>query len=328
MDVITPAAPAGWPRWKTIDEPTSTLGLPLSIAVAPRPEPAATDGQAWPAETPGVLVAASRLAWFPDTALGRLGMDYALFDSVVDGKKLVKGDTDAFYDMLAAAGKTNHKDLVEAAGKPIDVMLLIDPGRKWLPSHRGDPVVIVGNAMRATRVAIDDPAVRKFVGSDHYWEIFAFVETALLEVEGHIQNSYPIVCCVRELPEGMPSGERINERVEIAGFALKRYSYVFEETRPNESGAIDKGPSQRITTLLIGPKPRWFPTPTESNTQPIWVIAAVAALVALAAIVGVGLLYGNRSLDRAIQKARDEFPARIELPSGDDSPGDAPSAER
>ncbi len=328
VDVITRSAPAAWPRWKVIDEPASALGLPLSTAAAPHPKAPPSDGQEWPAEPPALVVASVRVGWHPDTLLGRLGVDYGLFDSVVDGKKLVKGDTAAFYATLAAVGRTTREDVAEAAGTPIDVMLLIDPGRKWFPSHRGDPVVIEGNAMKATRVAIDDPYLKKFVGSDHYWEVFVFVETALLEVNSHIQNSYPIVCCVRELPQGMPSGDRISERVQVAGFALKRYSYPFDDTRPDESGVVAHDPSRRLTTLLIGPQLKWFPPATDEGTQPIWFIAAVAAFVALAAIVGVGVLYGNRSIDRTIRKSREEFPDRIEVPPADSPPDASPSGER
>ncbi len=328
VDVITSAAPAAWPRWKVIDEPASAVGLPLSTATAPHPKPPAGDGQEWPVAPPALVLASVRVGWHPDTPLGRLGMDYGLFDSVVDGKKLVKGDAAAFYAALAAVGKTSWRAVAEAAGKPIDAMLLIDPGRKWFPSHRGDPVIIEGNAMKATRVAIDEPYLRKFVGSDHYWEVFVFVETPLLDVNGRMQNTYPIVCCVRELPQGMPSGDRISERVRVAGFALKRYAYPFDDPRPDASGEAPEGPSRRVTTLVISPEPQWFPPPSQDATQPIWVIAAVAALVALAAIIGVGVLYGNRSLDRTIRKGRDEMPDRIEIPPMDGPPTDGPSGER
>lgn len=318
VDVLTLAAPAAWPRWKPIDEPASALVLPLSTSAFPTPEPPAADGESWPTEPPALLAAAAHLAWYPDTFLGRLGMDYGLFASVVDGKKLVAGDTAAFYAMLAAAGRTTRQDVAKEAGEPIDAMLLIDPGKDWFPSHRGDPVVIEGAAMRATRVTIDDPFFRKVVGSDHYWEIFVFVETPLLEIEGHIQQSYPIVCCMRELPKGMPSGERISERVRVAGFAFKRYAYPFDDTRPNEEGHVENEPSRRVTSLLIGPEPTWFPPASKDAAQPIWVIAAVAAVVALAAIVIVGFMYGNRSIDQTIKKAREELPDRVELPRDDE----------
>jgi alkanesulfonate monooxygenase SsuD/methylene tetrahydromethanopterin reductase-like flavin-dependent oxidoreductase (luciferase family) len=78
-------------------------------------------------------------------------------------------------------------------------------------------------------------------------------------------------------------------------------------------------PSRRQTTLLVGPRPVWIRPPAETATQPIWVIAAAAAGLALAAIFGLGLLYGNWSLGRTTRKAREELPDRVELPPADDA---------
>jgi hypothetical protein len=319
VDVLTRSAPAAWPRWQPIDQPTVALGLPLATTAAPRPQPPAAGGQEWPAGPPDLVLGAAGVGWYPDTFLGRLGMDYGLFDTVVDGKKLVAGDAAAFYALLGAAGRTERREIAEAADGLTDVMLLIDPGRKWFPAHRGDPLVIDGTAMRATRVSIDEPHLRESVGSNHYWELFVFVETPLLEVDGRRQTSFPIVCCVRDLPPGMPVGERINERVRVAGFGLKRYAYPFDDPRPAEAGRAGDEPSRRQTTLLVGPRPAWVRPPDESATQPIWLIAAVAAGLAVAAILGLGLIYGNWSLGRTIRKAREELPDRVELPPADDA---------
>ena len=148
-----------------------------------------------------------------------------------------------------------------------------------------------------------------------------FVETPLLEVNGRKQTSFPIVCCMRELPPGMPSGERINDRVRVAGFGFKRYAYTFEELRPDETGRVPEELGRRQTTLLIGPQPAWSPPPTEAATQPIWVIAAIAAAVALSAMLGLGLIYGNWSLNRSIRRSREELPDRIDLPADDQEGG-------
>jgi alkanesulfonate monooxygenase SsuD/methylene tetrahydromethanopterin reductase-like flavin-dependent oxidoreductase (luciferase family) len=72
---------------------------------------------------------------------------------------------------------------------------------------------------------------------------------------------------------------------------------------------------------LIGPQPAWSPPPTEAATQPIWVIAAIAAAVALAAMLGLGLIYGNWSLNRSIRRSREELPDRIDLPADDQEGG-------
>jgi hypothetical protein len=317
VDVLTAAAPRAWPRWQPFDEPAAVLGLPLSTTARLPTAGGPADAAAWPEQPAGLVVAAAAVAWYPDTPLGRLGMDYGLFDSVADGQKIVRGDTAGFYALLAAAGRTDAA-AIAAAAPPPDVLDLIDPGRKWLPRHRGDPVVIEGTALRATRVPIDDAFRRGQVGSDHYWELYVFTETPLLDVDGRMQNSYPIVCCVRELSPGMPAGDRINETVRVPGFAFKRYAYSFEAPR-EEAGRLVAETERRQTTLVIGPVAEWKPPVEDTAARSFTMIAGIAAAVALALVLGLGILYGNWSSNRTIKRSRDELPDRVELPpSADD----------
>ncbi|MFM8413655.1 MAG: hypothetical protein ACKOCX_02925 [Planctomycetota bacterium] len=316
VDVLTPAAPRSWPRWSPIDEPATALVLPLATAVKPPLADQPADAAAWPEAPASLLAAAAHVAWFPDTPLARLGMDYGLFDTVADGQKLVRGDTAAFFALLEAVGRTDAA-AIRAAAAPTDVLVLIDPGRKWLPEHRGDPVVIEGAALRATRVPIDDAFRREQVGSDHYWELYVFTETPLLEVDGRMQNSFPIVCCVRDLPPGMPTGDRINEPVRVPGFAFKRYAYTFEAPR-EEDGRQVADTERRQTMLVIGPRAAWTPPTPGAGMRGFTIVAGVVAALALAAVFGLGILYGNWSLNRSIKRARQELPDRIDVPRDTD----------
>ncbi len=314
VDVVVPEAAREWPRWQPIDQPAGALGIPLSNSISPGPvnPPAAAAG--WPPGQPGLLLAAPHVAWYPDTPLGRAGMDYALFDSVVDGKKLVAGDTAAFYAMLAAVGQADPADIAAAAGGRSDVMSLIDPARKWFPSHRGDPLVIEGTALRARRIPIDDAFRRRELGLEHYWELFVFVETPLLDVDGRLQDSFPIVCCVRALPAGMPTGERINERVRVPGFACKRYAFGFEAPSEDQEGATTIESERRQTTLVVGPRAIWTPTPAAASNRRVELLVGFAAVAALALMFGLGILSGRRSAERAIRRGQARLPDRIDLP--------------
>ncbi len=310
VDVLTPAAPADWPRGEAIDQPAGALALPLTTTA--RVVPAGEQGGA---EAPGLVAAATHVAWFPDTALGRLGMDYGLFDAVADGRKLARGDMPAFYRLLAAAAQTDATAVAAAADK-VDVLDLIDPGRTWLAEHRGDPVVIEGTALRATRVAVDEDFARAETGLDHYWEVFVFVDTPLLEVDGRRQDSFPIVCCVRELSPGMPSGGRINERVRVPGFAFKRYAYSFEVPR-EEGGGPAAETEKRQTMLVVGPRAEWSPPGEDEAARDLTMITGIAVAVALAAALGLGILYTTYSMNRTIRQSRAQLPDRIDIPSGD-----------
>ncbi|MBM4021968.1 MAG: hypothetical protein FJ284_06975 [Planctomycetes bacterium] len=311
VDVLTVSAPKAWPRWQVIDEPAAAVGLPISTQAAPTPAGHPPAAEAWPAARPGLTLAAAGVSWFPGTPLGKLGFDYGLFDTVVDGQKLVRGDTAGFYALLAAAGRTDAASIAAAAA-PTDILTLINPAAKWLPEHRGDGVMIEGAALRATRVPVDDAFRREQLGRDHYWELIVFPSTPPLVVDGKKQNFFPIVCCVRDLSAGMPTGDRINETVRVSGFAFKRYAYFFEAMLEGVSG-IDAEAGERQTMLVVGPRVEWV-QPMATGQRGLSMVLGIAAAVGLLAILGLGILYGNWSANRAIRRARAELPARIDLP--------------
>ena len=310
VDVLADRVPKAWPRAARIDEPAIAIGLPLSAGAGP----AVPSGDAERA-APAVLLAAPSVGWFPPTPLGSLGMDYGLFDSVVDGQKLVAGDTEAFYAALAAVGRGTAADIASAAGPPGDVVPLINPGADWFTKHRGEPFTVAGVARRATRIEVDDPLRQKQLGTDHYWELFVFVPTPLLKVHGRLQEDYPIVCCVRTLPEGMPTGQQIGERVRVSGFALKRYGYPLPDvTISSSQGNKEQRGQRQETALLIGREATWQPAPNpakEVNTLG-WVFLSIASVIGLGlALAAWSFARDSRRRDR---QARKELPDRVELP--------------
>jgi len=310
VDVIADAIPKAWPRWQPLDEPVTVTGLPISTAPGPRPEPQVGAPAAWPTEPAGLLVVARRVAWHPATPLGTLGMDYGLFDTVEDGKKLVAGDTDAFYALLAAAGRGTQSALEEAAGPPADAIALIDPARRWFAEHRGDAVTFQGTARRVTRIQVDEPRRRREIGGDHYWELFVFVPTSLIKIDDRVQDTYPIVCCVRDLPAGMPTGQQINEQVRVSGFAMKRYAYPL----PKLQGAGAGDAARQETPLVIGKRALWVPEPSNVEATSLlgWVFLTLAGLVGL--VLAFAAWRFNRDARLTRQRQRASLPDRVQLP--------------
>ncbi|MFM8283076.1 MAG: hypothetical protein ACKOCW_05900 [Planctomycetaceae bacterium] len=302
VDVLAAAVPAAWLQGRTIDEPAEVVGLPLAVGTGPTP---AFAGEPWPSPPPDLLLAGGRVAWHPATALGRLGMDYGLFDTVVDGRPLTAADGDALYALLAAVGRGD----TPTEGAP-PITDLIDPAARWFTHHRGEPVRISGVCRRATRIEIDDPLRRAQAGTDHYWEVFVFVETPLLQIYGRMHETYPVVGCVRELPAGMPTGPTINERVDVAGFGFKRYAYPLPPT------ATDGGAPRRLEVpLIVGTRAIWRPAALRSPAAPP-TAAIPAVVVPLAAALGAlawwGWSHGRRPPRRTL-------PTTLRLP--DDGPG-------
>ena len=328
VDILAAEVPRAWPRWRTFDEPASVVGLRLTSAAGPCPTrdehpPAATSAVVsggtgvplavapWPAEPAAGMLVAPRVAWHPSTPLGKLGMDYGLLGEVVDGGKLGPHDAPAFYALIAAVGRTSAAELAAVTGPPRDPLPLIDPSQNWFATHRGEPLTIEGVALRATRIEIDDAVQRRVTGTDHYWELFVFVPTPLIKVGGRLQETYPLVCCVRELPAGMPVGAAIHEPLRVSGFAFKRYGYPL----PQSGSGPAARPQRQEVPLLIGPAAVWLP--------PTGIRAAGTGLGWMAvALVGAGVLglagaawKHRRNARQAEGERRAALPERFALPA-------------
>jgi hypothetical protein len=314
VDVATRRGPRSWPRWQVIDEPAEVVGLPLATAGGPRPAPADAAATAWPGQPAALLLAADGVAWHPDTPLGRLGMDYSLFDTVEDGGRIKAGDNPALFALLAAAGRPEAAAVRGLELTTDRILPLIDPRQKWFAGHRGDAVTVTGIARRATRVAIDEPVRQRQVGADHYWEVFVFADTPLLKVNDRVQDDYPFVCCVRSLPAGFPGGDRISERVSVTGFALKRYGYPLPDLDISSSQGDRETRGQRMeTALLVGGTPVWErPAPVVDGRGLSTIFAMLAAAVGL--LLAFGAWRMQRDAGRAAARKRAQLPDRLELP--------------
>lgn len=312
VDVVVSRAPRAWPRWTAIDEPATVEGLPLAAGAGP--VPAAAAPRQWPSSAADLLVAGVTVEWRPAGMLGGLGMDYALFDDVVDDRRLEAGDAAAFYAALAATRKTTPAAIAAAAGRTTDLIPLIDPARKWFATHRGDPVVIDGVARRATRIEIDGAARRAQVGADHYWELEVFADTPPISIDGHVQDRYPVVCCVRDLPDGMPRGETISERVRVPGFAFKRYRYPLPEVVVDGTRERPRGGS-RSAPLIVAPGAEWIAAPSTRGLSDRLFWGFFGILAALAAVVAFSAWSSARDARRAERARREALPERIDLPA-------------
>lgn len=213
-------------------------------------------------DSPRPVLVTDRPAWFPDNLLGRLGMDCALLDDVPIGGKAQTGadaeeptglerffltgrDREAFYQMLAAAGRARPGELYqharresEASGTPVSpvVKLFNEPA-----SQLGRLVLLYGTARRIEKIEVHDADIRRRFGITHYYSIYLFTQDS--------QNN-PLVCCVRELPPGIPLGEgpRYAADVAVAAFFYKTWGYRPE--RP--AGDTGSQTAWQLAPLLVG----------------------------------------------------------------------------
>ncbi len=253
-----------------------------------------------------ILAVAAKLQWWPQTVFGKLGMDYGLFQSVVDGDSLRAVESDAFYSSLAVSAR--QKEIPD--GLPIDdksLVALLDPASDWLPLHRGRQVILDGTARRIVKVAVESNREQEMLGSDHYWEIFLFVQTPLLQIHNEYQETYPVVFCCTKLPQGMSVGEEVNERLKVAGFLFKRYRYVTR--RLNYSGKRAGEGRPQESPLLVGQVPVWV-----QAKQPSKLPRGMTWLPVLTAVALVGWIVKGFCQSRHRSPLKESLPDQIQLP--------------
>jgi hypothetical protein len=136
-----------------------------------------------------------------------------------------------------------------------------------------------------------------------------FVPTSLIKINDRVQDTYPIVCCVRDLPAGMPTGQSINEPVKVSGFAMKRYAYPLPKVQGQDDAA-----SRQETPLVIGKQALWVPEPSATEATSIlgWVFLGLAGAVAL--VLAFGAWRFNRDARLQRQRQRAALPDKLELP--------------
>jgi len=222
------------------------------------------------ADLPQLVFATRRVAWHPDrvnkalgitdddVVLGSLGMDLGQFDRVTDRTGVGIKDRECFYQMLAAVEKTSLAELRRLSPDEHDLDAMLNRPR----SQRGRMLKLRGIARWAVKIPVNDADVRERFGINHYYQIVAFIPLEIpveakrdkkSEEKGKIfADSYPMVFCVRRLPEGMPAGDDIREEVSIPAFYFKLYAY-----RSQFMSSEDHNQRQ-LSPMFIGLEPEWI----------------------------------------------------------------------
>jgi hypothetical protein len=267
-----------------------------------------------------LFAASKRMAWFPNTPLGQLGMDVGLLDLLdqpltpelirhlaapagVARYRLGPHNRECFYQMLAAVGRAAPGRLRQQAEAELRaqgqertsvVPLFNEPA-----SQRGRLVLLSGTARDVLRVDVPDRDVRERFGIDHYYQVHLFTEDS---------QGNPLIICVRQLPPGMPvgSGPQYAEYVTVAGFFFNTWAY---RRQPEESDPSGK-PVWQLAPLVIARELTWHPREEPSAGLWVSVLAGVVFLVVLAAIWWgmIGSFRSRRPSFRASLPAESELP--------------------
>ncbi len=254
---------------------------------------------------PQPIFATRHLSWYPDTPLGKLGMDYALYDDVRREAHDLKFERECFYQLLSAMKKVDFAQLLEQTEQPRPasvVPLFNDP-----ETMTGKLIQLDGSARRAVAVVVEDADVVERFGIKRYFEVAIFTADS--------QNN-PLLFNVLELPPGFPEGDNINERVQIPGTYLTGFYYRRDPTS-NEKIAGEKPPLQKAP-LLLGKSLVHLPKLDAAAAQQS--SYAFAGIIIVAVMV---LAYAVWRTTRAETKTRDLLQRQMAPPPGT-SLNDAP----
>jgi hypothetical protein len=274
-----------------------------------------------PADGRPVLVfVAPRLAWYSDDLLGRLGMDFGLLDSEQMRKPFDKDsaeDREAFYQMLAAAGRAKPGQLLAEADAELPQ---IPKTQRWTDragaeyysvvplfnepaTQRGRLVALSGVARRIQKILVAEPDVLARFGIDHYYEVFLFTDDS---------QGNPLTFCVRELPEGMPYGNQphYGESIRVAGFFFKTWSYRVP-TLTDPALTPDPKTHRQLSPLLVGRSLEWTPAGKPSgSTVPTTILIVLLILI-------LAVIWGGAWRSRRRQQQRRERIAAVAGPPRD-----------
>ncbi len=277
---------------------------------------------------------------FGKALLGSIGMDVGLLDMIQSRGPIRVEERDAFYKMLQSVGEVGEQQLVQFAQQNLPAvrhdwelqgqaattrprhLLAIEAVRRAAAGRYsvaplfndaerqiGRLFVFDGSARRAVRVETGSQAegdrgeIASRFGIDHYYELEVFTDDS---------QNYPLVFCVRELPEGFPVGDSIHEPVRVAGFFFKDWLYGTRGGGEDRNAAHTTGDADRarFAPLLIGRAPIVL-EPEQGGAGVAQYVAGAVFVMALAGVWAAAVIYarGDRRFRQRTLAERFSIPA-------------------
>ena len=258
------------------------------------------------------LIATTRPAWHPDTPLGKLGMDYGLYDDVRLNSTDLSKEHECFFQLLASMKRAKLDDLLKLTDENYSVVPLFNKAE----SMHGKFVALNGVARRATYVSVPYHEVLRRFGIDHYYEVAIFTADS---------QDNPLIFALLELPQGFPQGDDIHVEVRIPGTFLTGFYYGREATTKeaakdaNASGNQPPPDRNQKAPLLIGKSLYRYPSEAAKQTSFDWYVTGLVGLGALALVV---VTWASMRSDRRTRKVMEKTNAPAPGTSLNDLPGD------
>lgn len=250
--------------WFPRREPRPAPPVDTRLEAVRGPEPAGDE----------VIIEPEPEPFVPDA--GALGAPVSALARVRDDTFFRDADMEAWEQTFVTLRETGQAGLARAAAQRVSFSELFGQPR----SFRGRLVRLRGTLHRLERLT----APENRYGIEAYWQ-------GWLEPAGG--PATPIVVQCLQLPEGMPTGMRIDEPVEIVGYFFKRYAYAAAD-------AI------RVAPLVMALEPVRRPPPpaaTGASSLGTWALVSMAAVIA-ATLLGIRLS-GRQTTRRSAPPAVD-----------------------
>lgn len=258
------------------------------------------------------LIATTRPAWHPDTPLGKLGMDYGLYDDVRLNSTDLSKEHECFFQLLASMKRAKFDDLLKLTDEHYSVVPLFNKAE----SMQGKFVALNGIARRATRVSVPYHEVLRRFGIDHYYEVAIFTADS---------QDNPLIFALLELPQGFPEGDDIHVEVRIPGTFLTGFYYGREATTKeaakdaNATGTQPPPERNQKAPLLIGKSLYRYPSDAAKQSSFDWYVSGLIGLGAIALVV---VTWASMRSDKRTRKVMEKTNAPAPGASLNDLPGD------
>jgi len=254
------------------------------------------------------VLVTNRPAWHPDSTLGKLGMDYGLYDDVRLHSDDLEQEHECFFQLLAAMKRANFDDLLRETDENYSVQPIFNSPT----TQYGKLVALKGLARRATLVSVPYPEIRRRFGIDHYYEVAIFTADS---------RDNPLLFALLELPPGFPEGDDIRAEVRIPGTFLTGFYYDRDATTKEAEDNVK--PRAQKAPLLIGKTLYRYSAESTSKAGELdWYVSGLIGIGVIALVlVAWSTMRGDKQTRRLMERTNAPPPGT----SLNDLPGDFPS---
>ena len=335
--LVTRSAPRKLTLKQSLDQPISFSGFFYNnVAVGPEgelvisdtaPEVVDDDGNDEPDSDVVPLFIANRFSWYPTATneamginashvkLASHGVDIGLFDYVrkQNSKALSSYDSDAFYQMLAAANSVQRPAEDDPNTTAIPAISFTDlmsaPTR-----HFGSTIALSGRLRQCVPIEIVDADRQQLVGLDRYYQVSLFPNLKGRDVvvrtsaEESIKfEQFPVTVCFRQLPVGMTADQLEGRAAHVTGNFYRFIKYQSKVT-------TEAGQSGQISPLVMASHINVVPaTTTAAGVDLLMRVLLMVILATVAAAVVYGPFKQRKQRGRLVAGDKDSLPEKIDL---------------